>query len=274
MLKSQWSFWEGGPDKSSWACQAIQSTYMGHCGEGGWRLDRVGVGEWGGSVAVCLPVMPDPVKTNAKVLYKQQANHHFPSSVTLSSARLQRMLLPKTNTWRKWLGWKRLLSEVQTRPAVLSLWGRKEEINLIKKRYRVSFEAILRPLDKGTHHWWSGFRFCFRLYVPPTRLKLMPRAAFAQQQHFGSDLISQKYHSSAIAPIIRSEPLALYRTIKTLRHFHITELLLWTRNMTSGPVWQATCSLHLRLVCLHSQLPYIARETCYRAWWEASRSQP
>lgn len=62
---------------------AVQSTYMGQSGEGvcvsgGWRMER-------GSVATCLPMTADPVTTNAKVLYKHQADHHFPSSVTLSS---------------------------------------------------------------------------------------------------------------------------------------------------------------------------------------------
>lgn len=91
---SQWSAWERGPDNLDGPASGSKHLYGSEC-VCVCRMKR-------GSVATCPPMTADPVTTNARVLCKHQADHHFPSSVTLSSPQHhQRILPPKTNTWRK-----------------------------------------------------------------------------------------------------------------------------------------------------------------------------
>lgn len=69
-----------------------------YCTDCQWFKAPMWVSEWRaglwwqqGFLAVWLPM-------TAKVLYKHQADHHFPSSVTLSALLPQRILSPKTKT--------------------------------------------------------------------------------------------------------------------------------------------------------------------------------
>lgn len=127
----------------------------------------------------------------------------------------------------------------QTRPAFLSLWSSWGNPNILRGNFRAKCSILC-------------------VDAPPCRLKLTTYAA--KFSYKAPDLISQQ------KPLIFFEAI-----IWCLEHFLLTEPSLWTRNVTTGPVRRATCSLHLRL-WLQSRLPNIARDTCYQALQEAPRS--